>query len=313
VITLKDKTVVFMGTPEFAVPVLESLINNTNVILVVSQPDKQVGRHQELKLTPIKEVALKNNIEVFQPLKIKDDYKRIIEVNPDIIVTCAYGQIIPEEVLYFPKYKAINVHASLLPKLRGGAPLHKALIYGYKETGVTIMYMEKKMDAGDIIAQEKIEIFDNDNVSTIHDKLSYIGSKLLIKTLPLIFNGKNNRIKQNEEEVTYGYNVTREEEHIDFNKTGREVFNQIRGLYPFPTGYFILDNLVIKVLGAQESKIPSPCEPGIITNIYKDGIGISTKDYEIKITSLKPEGKKEMSVENYLNGLKTNLLGKRLL
>lgn len=311
---MKDKKVVFMGTPDFAVPVLEALIENTNVVLVVSQPDKNVGRHKELTETPIKKVALKYGIEVFQPIKIKEDYKRVLEVNPDIVITCAYGQIIPDEILNYPPFKAINVHASLLPKLRGGAPLHKSIIYGYEETGVTIMYMERKMDAGDIITQEKIKILDNDNVGTIHDKLSILGSKLLIETLPSIFNGTNKRIKQNEEEVTYAYNISREEEHIDFNKPARTIFNQIRGLYPYPIGYFILDGLTIKVTSSRIGDIKTNEEPGTITNIYSDGIGVSSLDNEIIITSLKPEGKKEMTAKDYLNGVdKKSLIGKRVV
>lgn len=311
---MKDKKVVFMGTPDFAVPVLEALIENTNVVLVVSQPDKNVGRHKELTETPIKKVALKNGIEVFQPIKIKEDYKRVLEVNPDIVITCAYGQIIPDEILNYPPFKAINVHASLLPKLRGGAPLHKSIIYGYEETGVTIMYMERKMDAGDIITQEKIKILDSDNVGTIHDKLSLLGSKLLIETLPSIFNGTNKRIKQNEEEVTYAYNISREEELIDFNKPARTIFNQIRGLYPYPIGYFILDGLTIKVTSSRIGDIKTNEEPGTITNIYSDGIGVSSLDNEIIVTSLKPEGKKEMTAKDYLNGVdKKSLIGKRVV
>lgn len=311
---MKDKKVVFMGTPDFAVPVLEALIENTTVVLVVSQPDKNVGRHKELTETPIKKVALKNGIEVFQPIKIKEDYKRVLEVNPDIVITCAYGQIIPDEILNYPPFKAINVHASLLPKLRGGAPLHKSIIYGYEETGVTIMYMERKMDAGDIITQEKIKILDSDNVGTIHDKLSILGSKLLIETLPSIFNGTNKRIKQNEEEVTYAYNISREEEHIDFNKPARTIFNQIRGLYPYPIGYFILDGLTIKVTSSRIGDIKTNEEPGTITNIYSDGIGVSSLDNEIIVTSLKPEGKKEMTAKDYLNGVdKKSLIGKRVV
>ena len=155
---MKDKKVIFMGTPDFSVPVLEGLIKETNVVLVVTQPDKKVGRKQILKYSPVKEIALKNNIEVFQPAKIREDYNKLKEVESDIIITCAYGQIIPKEVLNLCSYGAINVHASILPKLRGGAPIHKAIIYGYKETGVTIMYMDEKMDAGDIIDSKKIEI-----------------------------------------------------------------------------------------------------------------------------------------------------------
>lgn len=307
---MKDKKVVFMGTPDFAVPILEALIENTNVILVVTQPDKEVGRKKEIKFSPIKEVALKNNIEIFQPTKIRKDFNHVLELNPDIIITCAYGQIIPHELLFTPKYKAINVHASLLPKLRGGAPIHHAIIDGYDKTGITIMYMNEKMDEGNIISQEEIKILDTDNVGTLHDKLSLLGRDLLIKTLPSIFEGTNKSISQNNEDATYGYNIKREEELIDFNKSSREVFNQIRGLYPFPCGYAILEGNTIKIL---ESYIGnnSKGNPGEIINIYKNGIGVMCKEFEIIVTKLKPEGKKEMSASDFINGhRKEDLLGK---
>ena len=309
---MKDKRVVFMGTPEFSLKVLEALIENTNVVLVVSQPDSYVGRHHELKYTPVKSLALEHNIEVFQPIKIKEDYQRILDVNPDIIVTCAYGQIIPKILLDTPKYKAINVHASLLPKLRGGSPLHKCLIDGYSETGITIMYMDVGMDSGDIIKQKSIKITDEDNVGTIHDKLSIIGSELLIETLPSIFDGTNERIKQDESEVTFAYNIKREEERIDFNKTAREVFNQVRGLYPFPVGYTVINDEIVKIC---ECKIGDKKSGQVssISNLYNDGIGVMCSDKEIIITKLKPSGKKEMSARDYLNGKRNErLLGVKL-
>lgn len=306
---MKDKKVVFMGTPDFAVPVLKKLIENTNVVLVVTQPDKKIGRHQEVVSTPIKKVAIENNIPVFQPEKIREDYQIILDQNPDIIITCAYGQIIPAILLETPIYKAVNVHASLLPKLRGGAPLHKSIIYGYEETGITIMYMSEKMDAGDIIEQESIKITDDDNVGTIHDKLSLIGSELLIKTLPSIFNGTNKRIKQNENDVTYAYNVTREEEKIDFNKSAREVFNQIRGLYPFPVAYSTLNESIIKITKVKLSE-STKGKPGEITEITKEGITVKCIDSSIIITKLKPSGKKEMTSLEFVNGYgKEKLLG----
>lgn len=300
---MKDKRVIFMGTPEFAVPILESLIENTNVILVVTQPDKEVGRKKEIKFSPIKEVALKNKIEIFQPIKIKNDYQKILDLKPDIIITCAYGQIIPDILLEAPKYKAINVHASLLPKLRGGAPIHKAIMNGFTETGITIMYMSGKMDAGDIIKQEKIIILDNDNVGTLNDKLSILGTKLLINTLPSIFNATNERITQNENEITFGYNITREEELIDFKKTAREVFNQIRGLYPWPTAYASLFDKEIKIL---ECKIgdEQKGKPGEIISANKNGINVMCADKEIIITKLKESGKKEMNAIDFINGKK---------
>lgn len=307
---MKDKRVVFMGTPEFSVPVLEMLIENTNVVMVVTQPDSYVGRKHELKFSPVKEVALKYNIPVFQPQKIRNDYESVLACNPDIIITCAYGQIIPSILFDTPRYHAINVHASLLPKLRGGSPLHRAIINGYDKTGITIMYMAPGMDDGDIITQSEIVINDTDNVSIIHDKLSVLGRNLLLETLPSIFNGTNKRIKQNESEVTFAYNIKREEEKLDFNKTVKEVYNQIRGMYPFPVSYAVLNGQIIKVC---ESKIGTSThkKPGEIINIYKDGIGVSCSDGEIIITKLKPSGKKEMLVSDYLNGKKKeDLLGK---
>lgn len=308
---MKDKRVVFMGTPEFSVPVLEMLIENTNVVLVVTQPDKEVGRHHELKATPVKECALKHNIEVYQPIKIRNEYEHILEMNPDIIITCAYGQIIPSILLDTPRYKAINVHASLLPKLRGGSPLHKCIIDGYKETGVTIMYMAPGMDDGDIITQRSVEIKDADNVGIIHDKLSIMGRDLLLETLPNIFSGNITRTKQDPNEVTYAYNIKREEEKIDFNKTAREVFNQIRGMYPFPVAYTTLNGEVIKIC---ESRIgnTSKGKPGEIIETSKDGISVMCKDKNIIITRLKPSGKKEMAVRDYLNGKNKTIVGEIL-
>ena len=302
--------VVFMGTPDFAVNVLQSLIDNYDVSLVVSQPDKRVGRHLELRNTPVKELANKYNIEVFQPEKIKLDYQRILDEKPDIIITCAYGQIIPQEILDCPKYGCINVHASLLPKYRGGAPIHWAIINGDKKTGITIMYMDKGMDTGDIISQEAIEILESDNLESVHDKLSVLGAKLLIDTLPSIFDGTNDRLKQNEDEVTFAYNIKREEEHIDFNKTSREVFNLIRGLSPIPSSNAILFSEEMKIL---ESKIGNGNYTGTcgeIVDITREGIVVKTLDGTIILTKIKPFGKKLMDANSYVNGIgKDKLIG----
>lgn len=309
---MKNKKVVFMGTPEFSIPVLEMLIENTNVVLVVTQPDSYVGRKHELKYTPVKECALKHNIPVFQPEKVRKETDEILKYNPDIIITCAYGQIIPSVLLDTPKYKAVNVHASLLPKLRGGSPLHRCIIDGYSETGVTIMYMAPGMDDGDIITQKSIKIEDTDNVGTIHDKLSILGRDLLLETLPSIFNGTNGRTRQDENEVTFAYNIKREEEKLDFNKTAREVFNHIRGMYPFPVSYTTLNGEIIKIC---ESKIGAKTSGtvGEIISIYDNGIGVKCSDTEIIITKLKPSGKKEMMARDFINGRgKDKLLGEKL-
>ena len=193
--------IVFMGTPDFSVPVLEGLIENKDyeVIGVVSQPDKKVGRKQIITPSKVSEVALKNNIKLFRPEKLRKEYEDILETKPDIIVTCAYGQIVPKEILDFPKYGCINVHASLLPKYRGGAPIHKAIIDGEDKTGITIMYMNEGLDKGDIISQKEIKIEDTDTTETMHDKLSVVGRDLLLETLPKIIEGTINPIKQNEE------------------------------------------------------------------------------------------------------------------
>ena len=304
--------IVYMGTPDFSVLPLEKLIENYDVVAVVTQPDKMVGRKKEIKYSPVKEFSIKNNIKILQPEKIKEDYKEIIDLNPDIIITCAYGQIIPKELLDFPKYGCINIHASLLPKLRGGAPIHKAIIDGYDKTGVTIMYMDEKMDSGDIIYQEEIKIENTDTAGSLFDKLSILGSNMIIKVLPSIINNTNSRIKQDENEVTYAYNITREEEKIDFNKNTKEVYNKIRGLYPWPVGYSTLEGKKVKIYKSEIGISEKNGENGEIINIYDNALGIKTNDGEIKILELQFEGKKEISVKDYLNGIqdKSKLLGK---
>lgn len=308
---LKDLKVVFMGTPEFSVPVLSSLINNTNVIGVVTQSDKMVGRKKEIVFSPIKSLALKNNIKVLQPIKIKEDYFDILNLKPDIIITAAYGQIIPKEVLDYPKYGCINVHASLLPKLRGGAPIQRAIMDGYKETGITIMYMDPKMDAGDIIKQASVSILDNDTYQTLHDKLSLLAPNLLLEVLPSIINNTNDRIKQDTSEVTYAYNIDRSEEILDFNSSKEEIYNKIRGLNPNPGSYFLLDGKTIKVYNSliEDDLSYSNRENGEIVKASKDSFSIKTSNGLIKILEIKPEGKNKMLVSNYLNGNK-NIIGK---
>jgi len=303
--------IVFMGTPTFSVPVLEGLIEKYEVVAVVTQPDKKVGRKQELVFSPVKKVAIDAKIPVLQPEKIRIDYEEILSYHPDIIITCAYGQIIPKALLDAPKYGCINVHASLLPKLRGGAPIHKALMYGYEKTGITIMYMDEKMDAGDIISQEETEIVESDNLESLHDRLSIIGKNLLLKTLPSIVKGENERRKQEESEVTYAYNITREEEKIDFSKSAREIENQIRALSPTPGAYTTLDGKILKVYHARIGDSHKETTPGSVSNIYKDGIGICCREGEIILTDIKWEGKKRMLAKDYLNGIKKEELMKK--
>lgn len=298
---MKPKTI-FMGTPEFAVLVLEKLIELTDVVLVVTQPDKLVGRKQELKFSPIKEKALEHNIKVFQPEKVRNEMDQILNTDADLIVTCAYGQILPEEILNHPQIASINVHASLLPYLRGGAPIHHAIIDGYDKTGVTIMYMAKGMDDGDIISQEEVKIESTDNVGTLHDKLSILGAKLLGETLPSILAGTNDRIKQDEALVTFAPTIKREEEHINFNKTGKEIINLIRGLNPWPLSNIILNGLECKVIEAEFIKKDVNCTYNVITE--KNRLGITCSDGIIYLKVIKPFGKKIMCINDYLNGLR---------
>ena len=307
--------IVFMGTPDFAVNVLQGLIdNNYDVVGVVSQPDKEVGRKRILTPTPVKEVALKYNIPVFQPIKIRNEYDDILALEPDLIVTCAYGQIIPKEILDYPRLGCINVHGSLLPKLRGGAPIHHAIMDGLEETGITIMYMDVSMDSGDIISQRSIPITESDNVGILWDKLSLLGRDLLIDTLPSIIDGTNERIKQDESLVTFGFNVKREEEHVDFNKTSREVFNHVRGLNPWPSAYAILDENEMKIYECDIlDKQFSTKTCGEIVDVTKEGIVVKTSDGSVALKTIKPFGKKMMNARDYVNGIgKDNLIGKVL-
>lgn len=305
--------IVFMGTPDFAVNVLQGLIdNNYDVVGVVSQPDKEVGRKRILTPTPVKEVALKYNIPVFQPVKIRKEFDDILALEPDMIVTCAYGQIIPKEILDYPRLGCINVHGSLLPKLRGGAPIHHAIMDGLDETGITIMYMDVSMDSGDIISQRSIPITDSDNVGILWDKLSLLGRDLLLDTLPSIIDGTNDRIKQDESLVTFGYNVKREEEHVDFNNTSRKVFNHIRGLNPWPSAYAVLDDQEMKIYDSEIlDKDFSTKTCGEIVDVNKEGIVVKTVDGSVVLKTIKPFGKKMMNAKDYVNGIgKDNLIGK---
>ena len=311
IIMLKDLKVVFMGTPEFSVPVLSMLIENTNVLLVVTQPDKAVGRGGKVSLSPIKELALKNNIEVFQPVKIRHDYERVLEVKPDIIITCAYGQIIPSAILDFPRFGCINVHASLLPKLRGGAPIHHAIMDGYMETGVTIMFMDKGMDTGDMIEKRALSITNFDNVGTLHDKLSVLGSELLKETLPNIIGGNITRTKQDDSLATYAYNIKKEEELLDFNDKAIDIFNKVRGLNPFPGSYLTINNKVLKIYEVtyELTNNYDNALNGTIVIYDRKHLGIKCMDGIIYLQQVKKEGKKCMDIASFINGEKENLKG----
>ena len=306
---MKDVKILFMGTASFSRHVLEELLkNNFNVIGVVSQPDRFVGRKKVLTMPEIKEVAIKNNIPVFQPQKIKQEYQEIIDLKPDLIITAAYGQIVPEIILNTPKLGCINVHASLLPKYRGGAPVHYAIINGEKVTGVTIMYMVKKMDAGNIIYQKETPISNDETVGELYDRLSILGAEAIIEAMPAIIEGTNESIPQDESKVTYSPVISREQEKIDFNKPAVEVYNHVRGLNPWPGAYTTYQGKTVKIYQGLVHNCPNAMthhahqEPGTIVKIFKDAIGVKVQDGVYIITEFQLEGKKRMLVKDYLNG-----------
>ena len=301
---MKNKNIVFMGTPDFSVPVLKMLIENTNVLLVVTQPDKIVGKDKTVSFNPVKKLALEENIPVFQPMRIRKDFEKLKNLDIDLIVTCAYGQIIPKEVLDMPKYGCINVHASILPKYRGSAPIQWCLFNNDDVTGVTIMYMDEGMDTGDIIKIKEIPILESDNVGTLHDKLSILGRDLLLEVLPTIFDKTNDRIKQGEN-YTLAPMIKREDERLDFNEEGQKIIGKIKGLNPWPLANIIINNQEIKVLEAQfvEKKIE---KTSIIKEIDKKSLGITCKDGIIYLKKVKPSGKKLMEINSFLNGIDNN-------
>ncbi|NRD78825.1 methionyl-tRNA formyltransferase [Bacillus sp. BRMEA1] len=308
--------IVFMGTPDFSVPVLRRIITDGyEVIGVVTQPDRPVGRKKVLTPPPVKVEALKHGIPVFQPEKIRqqEELNKILALKPDLVVTAAFGQILPKELLDAPKYGCINVHASLLPELRGGAPIHYAIIQGKKKTGITIMYMAEKLDAGDILTVKEVPITEEDHVGTLHDKLSTAGAELLSETLPLLLEGKLTPMPQNDAEATLAPNIKREQEKIDWAHTGEEIYNQVRGMNPWPVAFTTMDGQVLKIWKAMKVK-GLMGEAGTILKMEEDGFVVgSGDDTAIKVIELQPSGKTKMSCEQFLRGAGSKLtLGMKL-
>lgn len=295
-----------MGTPDFSVPVLQRLLEEKyDVIAVVTQPDRPVGRKKVLTPPPVKVEALKHNIPVYQPEKIRqsEELKTIISLNPDIIVTAAFGQILPKELLDAPKFGCVNVHASLLPELRGGAPIHYSILQGKEKTGITIMYMAEKLDAGDIISVAEVKIEEEDTVGTLHDKLSVVGSDLLAETLPKLLAGEITPIPQKDEEATFAPNLKRSDEKIDWSTSGEEVYNKIRGLNPWPVAFTLYQGNVMKVWAGKKVTKTIDAAPGTIVEITNQGPIVATgNDTYIQLTEVQPAGKKKMDIGQFLRG-----------
>lgn len=311
---LMSTSIVFMGTPEFAVPILQSLIDNPeyDVQAVLTQPDHHIGRKRTLHQSPVKELAEQYNIEVLQPAKISKspEMEKIISLQPDLMITAAYGQFLPTKLLAAAKIAAINVHGSLLPKYRGGAPIQYSIINGDKETGVSIMYMVKKMDAGDIISQRSIPIEDTDDSGTMFKKLSLLGRDLLLETLPKLISGDVNPVAQDPDKVVFSPNITSEQEQIDFRLPARLIDAKVRGLRPAPLGNMVIDGLRTKIYDVTPLEEKTDLEPGKVVRVTKHQLVIAAGDRTTyQINKLKPAGKKAMDITSYLNGHKDIIEG----
>lgn len=298
--------VVFMGTPDFSVPILRRLITDGyEIAAVVTQPDRPKGRKKKLTPPPVKIEAEKHGIPVLQPEKIREpeQLEKVLSFEPDIVVTAAFGQILPKKLLDAPRLGCINVHASLLPEYRGGAPIHRAIIDGEKETGVTIMYMAEKLDAGDILTQTIVSIDEDDTVGTLHDKLSKAGMELLAETLPRVEAGELRPVKQDETKVTFAPNIKRAEEEIDWAASGEAIFNQIRGLNPWPGAYTYDKDRVLKIWQASKVASSSDALPGTVIDVAENAFTVqSGNGTAVNVTELQPSGKKRMTTAQFLQG-----------
>lgn len=298
-------SVIFMGTPEFSVPVLEGLIEaGYEIRAVVTQPDKKVGRKQKIAKTPAKIAAEKHDLPVLQPVKLSgsEEMNQLIDMHADLIVTAAYGQFLPTKFLKSVNIAAVNVHGSLLPKYRGGAPIQYSLINGDKETGITIMEMVKKMDAGDIYAQEAIQIEPEDNAGTLFSKLSILGRDLLLKTLPSIIDGSVKKTPQDPDKVVFSPNITKEQERLSIDMTAEQANNMIRALNPDPGAYLMINGQRFKVWKAEVASDSSSLEAGAVV-VNKGRFAISFADNTVlNLLEVQPSGKKRMNVKNFLNG-----------
>ncbi|AMB98976.1 methionyl-tRNA formyltransferase [Aerococcus urinaehominis] len=303
------KKIVFMGTPAFSVPILQALVASPDyqVVAVVTQPDRPVGRKRKLQASPVKEAALAHDIPLYQPEKIGQDQElaELLASDCDLIVTAAFGQFLPERLLKLPKYGAVNVHASLLPKYRGGAPVHYAIWQGETETGVTIMRMVKAMDAGAILSQAAIPIEDQDTVASMFDKLSIVGRDLLMTTLPDLFAGKIQEVPQDEALASYSPNISRDQERVDWQQSAQEIHNQIRAFNSWPVAHTMLAGERWKLWASQVTDQDSQAQPGTIVEINKKPARfyVATGDGSVlALTEIQPAGKKKMDIASFING-----------
>ena len=299
--------VIFLGTPEFSATVLRGLLKEGyDVIAAVTQPDKPVGRKQKLQKSPVKLIAEEENIKLYQPAKLpkSPELEELKALQADLIITAAYGQFLPTSFLNSAKVAAINVHGSLLPKYRGGAPIQWSLLNGDKETGITIMYMVKGMDAGDIISQEKLPIEKDDDNGSLFERLAIVGRELLLDTIPKILSGDIQPIQQDPDKVVFSPNISKDQEHIDFTQPAEKVFNQIRALSPDPGAWTMLNGQRTKLYKTEVEEINSDLPVGSVYDLGKKRLVIVAGDKQgVSIKKIQPAGKKIMDIANYMNGL----------
>lgn len=307
---MKKNTCIFMGTPQIAATVLSSMLDNgISVDLVVTQPDKKVGRKQKIQYSPVKEVALEHNIPVFQPIRIREDHQEIIDLNPDVIVTCAYGQILPEIILNTPQYGCVNLHGSLLPKYRGGAPIQRAIWNGDEKTGMSLMKMAKRMDAGPVLDVEEIVIENAETTSTLFEKMANAASRLIVRDYDLVCSDQAVYKEQDESQMVLAPIILKEEEHIDFSKEDQVIDCQIRALSSKPGAYGLIGKKKFKILKAiYEKGNATTC--GEILGWKNDGYAISLHEGILYVQECQMEGKPAMDSRSFYNGQGRNLVGK---
>lgn len=299
----KKLKVVFMGTPDFAVPSLKALHEaGYEIPLVITQPDRPAGRGKKITPPPVKVLAENLEIPVYQPERVKGNeelIEKLKEISPDLIVVAAYGKILPDEILNLPKFRCINVHASLLPEYRGASPIQSALLDGKEKTGVTIMLISPELDAGDIISQREVPIEKSDNAQILHDKLAKVGAELLVETIPPYISGELKPVPQDSSKATYCKPITKEMGRIDWNLPAEKIFNMVRAFTPWPSAYTTFRGKRVKITKAEPT--PGTGEPGKIIKADRELV-VATGEGALKIEKLKPEGKKEISGEEFIRG-----------
>lgn len=296
--------VVFMGTPEFAVPTLQALIDHHQVAAVVTQPDRQRGRGKKVQFSPVKEKAAEYKIPVLQPEKARDEefIQELETIAPDVIVVVAYGQILPERILNLPKYGCINVHGSLLPKYRGAAPIQWAVLNGEEKTGITTMYMEKGLDTGDMIDKAEVVLDPKETAGSLHDKLMNLGADLLLETLDKLEKGTIVRTKQDDSQSCYAKMLSKEMGRMDFSRSAKELEQWIRGMNPWPSAYTTMNGKTLKIWDADVVSYEGSEEPGTVVKVTKDTIIVAAGEGALTLKEIQLAGKKRMPVQAFLLG-----------